>query len=107
MAADFQNGCYAMKKFLLLLLNLAELVDFSDLYIKLYVFDDAKSDSDLKKWIGWTYRGDRGSMGQKYILLHISVIINLECPVFLFLHNWDILFSTKNGVMFNIIKTNM
>ena len=39
----------------MLLLNLAELLDFSDLYIKLYVFDDAKSDSDLKKWIGWTY----------------------------------------------------
>ena len=43
MAAVFQNGCYAMK----LLLNLAELLDFSDLYIKLYVFDDAKSDFDL------------------------------------------------------------
>ena len=74
MAADFQNGCYAMKKFLLLLLNLAELLDLCDLYITLYVFEDAKSDSDLKKWIGWTYRGDQGSMGQKYILLHISVM---------------------------------
>ena len=49
MAAVFQNGCYAMK------IIIVELLDFSDLYIKLYVFDDAKSDSDLQKWFGWTY----------------------------------------------------
>ena len=34
---------------LLLLLNLTELMDFSDLYIKLYVSEDAQSDSDLQK----------------------------------------------------------
>ena len=37
------------------MLNLTELLDFSDVYIKLYVFDTAKSDSDLKKWTGWTH----------------------------------------------------
>ena len=55
MAAVFQNGCYAMKYFLSLLLNLTELFNFNDLYIKVYVFDDANSDSDLQKWIGWTF----------------------------------------------------
>ena len=34
------------------MLNLTELLDFSDLYIKLYVFDTAKSDSDLKNGLG-------------------------------------------------------
>ena len=29
------------------MLNLTKLLDFCDLYIKLYVFDTAKSDSDL------------------------------------------------------------
>ena len=55
MATVFQNGCYVMKYFLSLLLNLIELFDFNDLYIKLYVFDDAKSDSDLQKWTGYTF----------------------------------------------------
>ena len=47
MAAVFQNGCYAMKIILKIAAKSQELHDFSDLYMKLYVFDDAKSDFDL------------------------------------------------------------
>ena len=47
MAAVFQNGCYAMNKNSIVAAKSAKLLDLSDFYIKLYVFDDAKSDSDL------------------------------------------------------------
>ena len=34
------------------MLNLTELLDFNELYIKLYVFDTAKSDSAFKNGLG-------------------------------------------------------
>ena len=58
----------------MLLLNLAELLDFSDLYIKLYVFDDAKSDSDLKN-------GLDGLVPICRVFLQLTREANLQCLV--------------------------
>ena len=68
MAAVFQNGCYAIRIIMIFDAKSHKLLDFINLinlYIKLYVFGNAKSDSDLKNRLD----------GPIFIYLHISAIL--------------------------------